>query len=372
MINSYFKLALRNIKRHKGYSFINITGLALGIACFVLIMLYIQFELSYDKFHKNADNIYQVFVHLEKNTDRQFFAMPLPLASAIKDNFPEVIDSTRYESMGSVFLSYQNRKFYETSMLAADPSFFKMFSFPFSQGNSNSTLEDPFSIVISEAKAKKYFSNEDPIGKVLGMNNQHELTVTGVIKNVPDNSTLQFDFIVPLELKILIEERRHDHWGQFSTPTFIELRDNVNIDALNIKIADMLNERLLKQGQLLDKNIVSMLPFAERYFFFFSDKTYVYIFSLVAFFILIIACINYMNLTTARSAKRAKEVGVRKVAGAYRRNLIFQFLGESLLLSFASVIFGILLVFLFLPVINSLVGKELILNRPLVLLVLAG
>ncbi|MDH5384018.1 MAG: ABC transporter permease [Candidatus Aminicenantes bacterium] len=372
MINNYFKLAIRNIKRHKGYSFINIAGLALGIACFILIMLYIQFELSYDKFHKNADNIYQVSVYLEKNTDRQFYIMPLPLASAIKDNFPEVIDSTRYESMGSFFLSYQNRKFYETSMLAADPSFFKMFSFPFSQGNPNSTLEDPFSIVISEAMAKKYFSNEDPIGKVLRMNNQYELTVTAVIKNVPDNSTLQFDFIVPLELKILIEERRYDHWGRFSTPTFIELRENVNIDALNIKIADMLNERLLKQGQLWDKNIVSVLPFVGRYFFFYSDKTYVYIFSLVAFFILIIACINYMNLTTARSANRAKEVGVRKITGAYRRNLIFQFLGESLLLSFTSVIFGILLVSLFLPVINSLVGKELVLNRPFILLVLVG
>jgi ABC-type antimicrobial peptide transport system permease subunit len=372
MIINYLKLAIRNIKRHKGYSFINIAGLALGIACFILIMLYIQFELSYDKFHKNADNINQVLVHLEKNTDRQFYTMPLPLAAAIKDNFPEVIDSTRYESMGTVFLSYQNRKFYETSMLAADPSFFKMFSFPFSQGNPNSPLEDPFSIVISEVEAKKYFSDEDPIGKVLRMNNQHELTVTGVIKNVPDNSTLQFDFIVPLELKILIQERRPDHWGRFSTPTFIELRENVNIDALNIKIADMLNERLLKQGQLWDKNIVSMLPFVGRYFFFYSDKTYVYIFSLVAFFILIIACINYMNLTTARSANRAKEVGVRKVAGAYRRNLFFQFLGESLLLSFTSVIFSILLVFLFLPVFNSLVGKELVLNRPLILLVLVG
>ena len=372
MINNYFKLAIRNVKRHKGYSFINIAGLALGIACFILIMLYIQFELSYDKFHKNADNIYQVLVHLEKDTNRQFFTMPLPLASAIKDNFPEVIDTTRCESMGSVFLSYQNRKFYETSMLAADPSFFKMFSFPFSQGNPNSTLADPFSIVISEVKAKKYFSNEDPIGKVLRMNNQHELTVTGVIKNVPDNSTLQFDFIVPLEFKILREERRNDHWGRFSTPTFIELRENANIDALNIKIADMLNERLLKQGQLLDKNIVSMLPFVGRHFFFFSDKTYIYIFSLIAFFILIIACINYMNLTTARSASRAKEVGVRKVAGAYRRNLIFQFLGESLLLSFTSVIFGILLVFLFLPVFNSLVGKELVLNRPLILILSVG
>jgi hypothetical protein len=177
---------------------------------------------------------------------------------------------------------------------------------------------------------------------------------------------------VPLELKILLEERRDDHWGRFSTPTFIELRENVNIDALNIKIADLLNERLLKQGQLWDKNIVSMLPYVGRYFFFYSDKAYVYIFSLVAFFILIIACINYMNLTTARSANRAKEVGVRKITGAYRKSLIFQFLGESLLLSFTSVIFGILLVFLFLPVINSLVGKELVLNRPLIFLVFVG
>jgi len=372
MIANYLKIAFRNIKRHKGYSFINIAGLAIGMTCSILILLYVQSELSYDKFHKNADNIYQVWAHLEKNTGRQFYSMPLPLASAIKDKLPEIIDATRCEAMGSVFLSYQNRKFYESSMLAADPSFFKMFSFPFSQGNPNSALEDAFSIVISEAMARKYFSNEDPIGKVLSMDNQHELTVTGVIKNVPINSTLQFDFVVPLELKILIQERRSDHWGAFSTRTFVELREDCNIGELNIKIANLLNERLLKRGQLLDKNIVSMLPFAGRYFHFFTDKTYIYIFSVIAFIILMIACINFMNLTTARSATRAKEVGVRKVAGAYRRNLIIQFLEESLFLSFTSVIFSFLLVFLFLPVFNSLVGKELVLNRPLVLLVFVG
>jgi ABC-type antimicrobial peptide transport system permease subunit len=372
MINNYLKIAFRNIKRHKGFSFINIAGLSIGMTCSILILLYVQSELSYDKFHKNADNIYQVWAHLEKNTDRQFYALPLPLASAIKDKLPEIIDTTRYEAMGSVFLGYQNRKFYEPSMLAADPSFFKMFSFPFSQGNPNSALKDAFSIVISEATARKYFSNEDPIGKVLRMDNQHELTVTGVIKNVPINSTLQFDFVVPLELKILIQERRSDHWGAFSTPTFVELRENCNIDELNIKIADLLNERLLKRGQLWDKNIISMLPFVGRYFHFYTDKTYIYIFSVIAFIILIIACINFMNLTTARSANRAKEVGVRKVVGAFRRNLIVQFLGESLLLSFTSVIFSFLLVFLFLPVFNSLVGKELVFNRPLVLLVFVG
>jgi len=372
MFRNYIKIAFRNIKKQKLFSFINTAGLTAGMTCCLLITLWIIDELSYDRFHKNANNIYQVFVHLEKNIDREFYTMPLPLAPAIKDEFPEIIITTRYERMQNVFLGYQNRKFYETSILAADPSFFKMFSFPFARGNPNTTLKDPFSIVISEEKAKKYFSNEDPIGKVLMMDNQHELTITGVIKNVPINSTLQFDFVVPLELKISIEKRRHDHWGRFATPTFVGLRENCNIDELNIKIADLLNERLLKQDQLLEKNVASMLPFVERHFFFYSDKSYIYIFSLIAFFILMIACINFINLTTARAASRAKEVGVRKVAGANRRNLIVQFLGESLLLSFISLIFSFFLVFLILPVFNNQVGKELVLNHPSILFIFVG
>jgi len=257
-------------------------------------------------------------------------------------------------------------------MRVVDPSFFKMFSFQLLQGNPATALANPFSVVISETMAKKYFSDEDPMGQVLRMNNQHDLIITGIVKDVEKNSTLQFDFIAPLELRKILSNRRQDHWGRFSTTTFLKLRPDCNIENVKIKAADLLNEHLLKQGQFIEKNVVTLLPFTERHFSFDTDEVYIYIFSTVAFFILTIACCNFINMSTARSSTRMKEIGVRKVSGANRGKLVVQFLSESVIQSFIAVIFSFIIVIIFLPVFNNLTGKELVFNLPFVIAIFIG
>jgi len=367
MLKNYFKIAVMNILRHKGYSFIHIVGLAVGMACCLLITLWVIDELSYDRFHEDADNIYQVMVHLEKNTSQQFPNIPYPFAPEVIEKIPEVIEAVRLEGMGRILLSNQNRKFYESNMRVVDPSFFNMFSFQLLQGNPATALTNPFSVVISETIAKKYFSDKDPMGQVLRMNNQNDLIITGIVKDVKKNSTLQFDFIAPLELRTILLNRRQDHWGRFSTTTFLKLGPFCNIENVKIKAADLLNEHLSKQGQLFEKNIVTLLPFVERHFFFDTDEVYIYIFLTVAFFIFTIVCCNFINLSTARASTRMKEIGVRKVIGANRGKLIVQFLSESIVQSFISFIFSLIIVIVFLPVFNNLTAKESVLNLPFII-----
>ena len=372
MLKNYFKIATRNILRYKVYSFIHIFGLAVGMACCLLITLWLMDELSYDKFHEEAGNIYQAMVHLEKNTSQQWARIPYPFAPEVKEKIPEVIETMRLEGMGRILLSNQNSKFYESNMVVVDPSFFKLFSFQLLRGSPATALTDPFSVVISETMAKKYFPDQDPMGQVLRMNNQNDLIITGILKDVEENSTLQFDFIAPLELRTILSNRRQDHWGRFSTTTFLKLQPDCNIENVLMKATDLLNERLLKQGQFIEKNVVTLLSFAERYFFFVRDKVYIYLFSTVAFFILTIACCNFINLSTARSSIRMKEIGLRKVAGANRGKLLVQFLSESVVQSFMAVIFSFIIVIVCFPVFNSLTGKELLLNLPLVIAIFAG
>ena len=264
MLKNYLTIAARNILRHKRYSFLHIVGLAVGMACCLLLTLWVIDELGYDRFHEDANNIYQVIVHLEKNPSQKFPNIPYPFAPGIEENIPEVIEAVRLEGMGRMLLSNQNRMFYESSIIAVDPSFFNMFSFQLLHGNSANALSTPFSIVISERMAKKYFSDKDPMGQVLRMNNQNALIVTGVIKDVEKNSTLQFDFIAPLDLRTILSNRRQDHWGRFSTTTFLKLRPDCNIENVKSKAADLHNENLSKQGQLFEKNMVTLLPFTEK------------------------------------------------------------------------------------------------------------
>ena len=367
MFKNYLKITVRDIIRHKGYSSIHIVGLAVGMACFLLITMWVMDELSYDRFHEDVDNIYQAMVHLEKNTSQRFPNIPYPFAPEVEEKIPEVVETVRLEGMGRILLSNQNDKFYEPNMIVVDPTFFKLFSFQLLQGNPASALANPFSVVITETMAKKYFPDQDPMGQVLRMNNQNDLIITGIVKDVKNNSTILFDFIAPLELRMLLLQRRQDHWGRFSTTTFLKLRPDCNIENVKMKAAYLLNEHLLKQGQLLEKNVVTLLPFAERYFFFVRDKTYIYLFSTVAFFILMIACCNFINLSTARSSIRMKEIGLRKVTGASRGKLVVQFLSESVVQSCIAVVFSFLIVIVLFPVFNHLTGKELVFNLPFVI-----
>jgi putative ABC transport system permease protein len=360
MFRNYAKVALRNVRRHWGYSLINIAGLAVGFACCLLIALWVLDELSFDAFHKDADRIYQVLAFSEfENT-----TTPTLLGPTLKDEFPEIADAVRFHAFfGGDMLAANDKKFYENRVRIADPSFFEFFSFPFLKGDPHTALEDPHSIVISRATAEKYFPGEDPLGKTMILNREHEFTVSGVIENVPANSTLQFDMIVPMAFRISTAGDWYLRWDNFFPQTFVKLRPGCSWQELNKKIAGVIPDH----GGA--KDTIGLLPFRERRFHLYSDIAYVYIFSATAIFVLAIAWFNFINLATARSADRAKEIGMRKISGAFRTHIVSQFLGESLLLSFAAFCGALLLAALLLPTFNALTGKSLAMsNGPLMLL----
>jgi putative ABC transport system permease protein len=366
MLKNYIKIALRNLIRDKEYSIINIAGLAVGMACCISIFLWIQHELSYDKFHKNVSELYRVIdeQHFSNGKTTQYAPTPPPLAPALKRDFPEIINSTRIRNAGRTLLKYGENIFYENRGLFADPSIFDMFTFPFLKGDHETALSQPFSLVLTEEMAKKYFGEEDPIGKILTVDNQLDFSVTGIIKNIPQNSHLQFDFLIPL---VLIEQFGQDlsHWGDNSYYTYVMVKKDIQFKEIEKKIYnyhkkhDPKSSRVLYLQPITDIHLFSDVEYDVSGN---GDIKYVYIFSAIAFFILIIACINYMNLATAKSGNRAIEIGVRKVIGAHRADIIKQFFGESILLSFIALLIAIALVELFLPTFNSISGKELTLN----------
>jgi len=361
MLKNYLKIVLRNIKRHKGYSFINITGLALGMACCLLITIWVLDELSYDKFHENAASLYRV----EENQDysgRQFHVnvTPYPLAPALKDEIPEIIDASRYVWAGGLLFRYGDKVFFEDDIRAVDPSFFQMFTFPLLKGDENVALNSPYSLILSEDIAEKYFGEEDPLGQMISINNQYAFTVTGIMKNVPHNSYLQFDIIIPYEF-LRKTGKTDEEFGSNSIQTFIKLQENIPVEQVNEKIFGFIRTRLPES-----RTDLVLMPYTRihlhSYFGWEKDTgaiQYIYIFSLIALFVLLIACINFMNLSTARSANRAKEVGLRKVVGALKRHIIQQFYGESVVFAFIALIFAVVIVSLLLPAFSSLASKEL-------------
>jgi putative ABC transport system permease protein len=261
MFKNYLKIAWRNIKRQKGYSFINITGLAVGITCCLFITLWILDELSFDRFHEDVDDIYQVLIHTDVQNNS---TSPGLLGPTLKQEFPEIVEATRFHwFFQDALISHENKSFYESRIRVVDPSFFSMFNFPFLRGNPDTAFKEPYSIVLSKETAEKYFSEEDPIGKVLAMNQEHELTVTGVIDNKLNNSTLPFDMLMPMEFRIQTEGSWYTEWTNFFVYTFVKLRDGTSPEALNPKIADVVKRHGGRQDSVL-----AILPFAERYFFF--------------------------------------------------------------------------------------------------------
>jgi putative ABC transport system permease protein len=361
MLKNYLKIVLRNIKRHKGYSFINITGLAIGMACCLFITIWVLDELSYDKFHENVASLYRV----EENQDysgRRFHVnvTPYPLAPALKDEIPEIIDATRYVWAGGLLFRYRDKAFFEDDIRAVDPSFFQMFNFPLLKGDEKMALNSPYSLVLSEDIAEKYFGKEDPLGQTISINNQYDFTVTGIMKNIPHNSYLQFDILIPYEF-LKKTGKTDEKFGHNSIQTFVQLQESIPVQQVNEKILGFIRTKLPESRT----NLV-LVPYARihlhSYFGWGRDAgavQYVYIFSLIALFVLLIACINFMNLSTARSANRAKEVGLRKVVGAMRRHIIQQFYGESVIFAFIALILAVVIVTLLLPAFSSLAAKEL-------------
>jgi len=359
MIKNYLKISFRNLIRHKGYSFINIAGLALGLTAVILILLLVQFEISFDKYHKNADQIYRV-MRGKQGPDRMSYLTQPPLAPTLKSEFPEVESATRFYRLGKTHISYQTKNFFETGFCFTDPESFEIFSFELLEGDPNKVLDDPYSVVISEAMANKYFGSENPIGKIIHFKGEHDFKITGILKDLPDNSILKFDFIAPFKTTQIIDSfHNHESWGYSSYRTYFLLNKDANLKDLENKIPGLItkyfDEKTAKEIRFEFQPLTKIHLQSDR-------VKIIYLLTSVAILILIIACINYINLATARSTQRMKEIGIRKVIGAYRHQLIKQILGESILFSILAFFLATILVGLLLPSFNVFVERNLIFN----------
>jgi ABC-type antimicrobial peptide transport system permease subunit len=353
MFKNYLKIALRNIKRNKGYSFINISGLAVGMACCLLILIWVNHEMSYDRFHEHSDSIYRL-AYISAKSDHQGWGTPYPLGPAIKDNIPEVEEVARLSRLSRRLVAYNEKRFFESGIISADPSILKIFSFPFIKGDPESALASHSSMVVTETAAAKYFGTEDPLGKILKINNRIPVTVTGVIADIPDNSSLRFEFLIPLEF--LRSSGAPTNWGAFVYHTYFLLKPNVDIHDVDNKI-EKIEKPLPHKFVLHPFNTMRLFGINEN-----GVIRSISLFSLLAFLVLLIACVNYINLTTARSANRAKEIGLRKVVGAHRKDIIRQFFGESIVFTIIALCFAFVLVFLLLTAVSQLTGAQLSIN----------
>jgi ABC-type antimicrobial peptide transport system permease subunit len=360
LLKNYFKIAFRNLIKKKGYSFINIAGLTLGITAFFLISVWVMFHLSFDRFHENASHIYRVMERRHFPDHVEYgFRTPGPLAASLEEKFSEVKEGIRVAMTGERVIKHDDKIYFENGILTVDPSFLRVFSFPFVLGDKETALNDLFSIVITESMTKKYFGAEDPMGKVLTLDDKFEFTVTGVVEDCPMNSHLWFDMLVPFEI---VEKLgwSMDVWDYSMTISYLQLKENVDFQNFSTKIANYLMN--FKE----DTNIELMLQPLTRIHLYSDYENpdsrgliqYIFVYSFVGILILFIACINFMNLATARSERRAKEIGMRKVIGAAKRHLIGQFLLEAVLIAFISLLFAPLLLEFFLPRFNEITGQS--------------
>ncbi len=367
MIKNYLTVAIRNIARNKTFSAINILGLAIGMACCILILLYVQDELSYDQHHKHAHRIYRVASESKvAGVLSQYAVTPFPMGPALVTAYPEVIETMRFSRADPKTLveDQHGHFFYENSVVFTDPNFFKVFDFSLSQGDPETAFLEPYSVVITEAIAQKYFGEQNPVGQILSFNDQ-AFKVTGVLKDTAHNSHFQFNLLASP-----ISRDHQSNWLRHDFYTYLLLQKRDSAQGLEAKLPDFIEAHageLLKPGgfaryflqPLTDIHLRSHLEgeMGEN-----SDIRYVYLFLIIAFFVLILACVNFMNLSTARSATRSKEVGMRKVVGANRAQLIRQLMGESILLALLALFFAIALVEISLPAFNAFIQRELVLD----------
>ncbi|MFH2035997.1 MAG: ABC transporter permease, partial [Candidatus Zixiibacteriota bacterium] len=370
MFKNYLNVALRNITKNKGYSFINIFGLSVGMASCILILIWVQFQFSFDKFFEDSNSIYRVIVEELRAGEKEISsATCAPLGPTLKQEYMEIKYYSRYDEIPTVVVARDSKKFTESGLILVDPDFFELFSFKFLNGNANQVLSNPNSIVISRDIAAKYFGDENPMGKNLQLGDNLDLTVTGIIENVPANSHMQFSMaalfenIGSLDKRVDGFDELMNNWRLSGFSTYILLNDNVKGDYFEQKISVFLkkynedkDEKIflqpLKDIYLYSTNITYSLGMA-------GDVKYVYIYSFIAIFILLIACINFMNLTTTRAFDRAKEVGIRKATGANRFQLIIQFLWETAVLISIVMLTSLVLLEIAFPIFNNLSGNEL-------------
>jgi putative ABC transport system permease protein len=361
MFRNYLKIAWRNLSRNKGLSFINICGLTVGMCFALLIGMWVKYEMSYDKFHKNIDRIAGVWKHTLFNNEKGTQSgIMLPLYDELVKNYPEIKRATRMDWGGGHSLIVGDKKIVKRSHYV-DPDFLHMFTFPIIKGDVNTALNDLNSMVLTESLAKTLFGDEDPIGKLIKMDNQYTLKVSAIMKDVPHNSSVSFDFLMPFEWRVQNEEwvkRARTMWGNNFLMTLVEIKEGTSMQAFSKKIGPLATSK----DATLKNQTLFLHPFAKWHLY--DDFKnwvnvggrieYVRLFGIIGIFVLLIACINFMNLATARSEKRAREVGIRKAVGSQRAQLIMQFLGESMFTAFLSFILALALIQVILPFLKDL------------------
>lgn len=378
MFKNFIKIAFRNIIRHKSYVFINVLGLSIGIACSILIVLFVLQELSYDKFNKKSERIYRVYLSGKIGTSEITGAWTAaPTAGTFIQDFPEVEDAVRMDNWGEVVVKYEDKSFIEKHFMIADSSFFNIFSIPLLQGDPATALSKPHTVVITRETAQKYFGDEDPVGKMIKVNTDTSyFTITGIIDKVPANAHFEFDLLA----SFLTHRRANDDfWLSNSFYTYILIKEGTSVEELEGKIPALLEKYI--GPQLLEVLGITLEEFAaagNSYGLYLqpladihlnpeiqhglkpsNDKKYIYIFSMIAFLIILLASINYMNLSTAQSANRSREVGLRKVVGSTRKSLVIQFLVESVVLTTLALILAVIIVEYTLPYFNKYIDLQL-------------
>lgn len=370
MLKTYLKIAWRNLFRNKGFAFTNLLGLTIGIVCTIFILLWIQDELTYDKFHSNYNNIHVVIANRDfKNRVFTDYNMVLPLASTIQGKSPQIKNAVVTTQNYDEILSVGDAKLKKTGYTVSE-HFFEMFSWKFVKGNAATAIKDPYSVVITESAAKAFFGNADPINKTIRIDNSQDVKVTAIVADPPGNSSFQFDFIRPFNYADEDTKRRMGNWSNSSWRVYLQ-----TVPGANMKQVDKLVNRIKKEHDAHDQ-ISTYFTFPMNRWRLHSEFTdgkntggmieYVRLFTIVAIIILLIACVNFMNLSTARSEKRSKEVGIRKTLGSDKTQLTLQFFSESMILVLIAFILSIIAVYALLPSFNLLVGKQLSisLSRP--------
>jgi putative ABC transport system permease protein len=377
MIKSYLKIAFRSLAKNKTFSFINIFGLAIGITSCMLIAVFVFTELNYDKYPKDAANIYRVGLNATGNADIVSYPLvDIAVGPGIKKTYPEVLDYTRILNKGESFVRYGDKQFKEAGLSFADANFLRLFSIPIIEGDAKQALEQPNSIVVSRAFAKKYFGAEPALGKLLTIGSDI-YKVSGVIEKVPDNSHFHFDAF--MSMATIHPEAQQQTWSNIGYYTYLLLDKTADPKKLETKFPDLVAKYVVPEIQHdMGVSLAEAQKSVNTFRFFLQPLTsihlysntkyeleangdihYVYIFSALALFILLLACVNFTNLSTASSSKRAREVGIRKVMGSIKGQLVSQFLTESVLLTMLALVFACLLVFFLLPYFNQLSGKHI-------------